>query len=100
MTNTTTAIRFTARCFYCAQSFKVDPGQLFPVTGKADLVCDDNQGRLCCDDCLCAYCGCGHVTQTDADLCAGDATYPSGNHLADFCYDAWADALGHPLTVG
>lgn len=66
-------ITVTAHCTYCARSFPVVDAktEILGSTGNlGDLIfCDDNDGKLCCYECLCAYCGRGHVTDAEWDEC-------------------------------
>lgn len=60
-------VTITAHCAFCARKFNA----VDPVNG---IVCDDTDGVLCCDDCLCSNCGRGHATGADYDHCElGDA---------------------------
>lgn len=93
MTNTTAraaAVRITAVCSFCARRFTPQLGAGGPMTPR----CDDFDGRICCDACMCAYCDRGHATEADAALCEGDSLYPAGEQSA-FDYDAWVDATRH-----
>lgn len=96
MTNTLASVRIIARCSFCTRRFTVT-NSYRNESGGLSLTCDDLDDHLCCDDCLCAHCGHGHVTETDAALCEGDALYPAGE-VSDFDYDAWSDAVRHQLT--
>lgn len=66
-------VTVTAVCSFCARPFEAfSPG---PVLDN--VVCDDNDGKLCCGDCLCTYCLRGHLTQADADECEAENRFPS-----------------------
>lgn len=57
-------IRVTARCSFCAQRFE---GKIAP---NGDAMLEDDNGKLCCDDCQCRTCGRGHVTVDEHEECA------------------------------
>lgn len=74
---------YTAKCTFCARKFESPMNQ-----------CDDNDGRLCCDDCLCAECGRGHVTEDERDECEQEIRFPDGPEFdTDALYEQGRDAL-------
>lgn len=83
-------VTFTAKCSYCARKFNASP-QAFDACAPQ---CDDRAGRLCCDDCLCAECGDGHITEAEHLECEQEARFPDGPDFdTDLLYEQGRDAL-------
>ena len=73
----------TAVCAYCTRKFTATDS----FAGMSAYACDDVRGRLCCTDCLCRYCGVGHVTAADAVEC--ESLADEGDNFSD--WDTWGD---------
>lgn len=67
-------VTVTAVCTFCANRFDVTPD--IATLPYVSLVCDDGDGRLCCNDCFHEGCGRGHVTQADRDECDSELAFP------------------------
>lgn len=81
-------ITITAKCSFCARSFDA----YYPDMIGSYLVCDDEDGRICCIVCMCSYCGRGHVTQDERDACDQFAIDNYGQDDPDAFRDTMLDA--------
>ena len=75
-------VTITAKCAFCVQKF--DAGDLIRI------VCDDRNGMLCCDECLCGYCREGHATAADRRVCEDESWVDNGPFVDT---DAFRDAM-------
>lgn len=80
-------IAITAHCMFCAQKFDA----YCPDMIGSPVVCDDDDGKLCCPDCLCAYCGRGHATGEDYETCANESYVDSDRYDSDAFLDSVYD---------
>lgn len=63
----------TAHCTFCARKFNAIQDSESYDSRVDRVVCDDMNGKLCCVECLCGYCGRGHATAEDYETCANES---------------------------
>lgn len=78
----------TKFCEFCAEEFIPEMGP------DGEPICEDYDGKLCCDDCLCAECGRGHHSAAERDECEQEIRFPDGpSYDTDALYEQGRDAL-------
>lgn len=92
-------VTVTAKCTFCARKFTSlnattasDAQGVLDDLVMDDIVIDDLHGRICCQDCCCTYCGYGHSTDREREMCDNSTEHwDTSFDRSDDLYDVYVD---------